>query len=269
MKAEARKGVDRIAEAFAECPRRAALMPYMMGGFPDMKSSQRIGETYLEAGADLIELGVPYSDPLADGPVIQSADQVALRSGATVEGVLELADPLASKVPVVIMAYVNTVLAYGRERLVERLATGGIAGLIVPDQPVEEAGKLLEACDRSGVALVQLAAPTSTDGRLEAISKASRGFIYAVSVTGVTGERGELPSGLADFIERLRGHSSLPIAVGFGIGTPGQAAEVAEMADGVIIGSRLVREVSDADSTEQGARSAGKLLSEIAQALKA
>ena len=182
-------GVERIAEGFASARadgRRAALMPYLMGGFPDLDTSARIGVAYAESGADLVELGVPFSDPLADGPVIHAAGTEALRAGATLPGVLEVAAQIAAHVPVVVMCYSNPILARGLERFLDSLAAAGVSGLIVPDQPLEEAADTLAACDARGLALVPLVAPTTPGPRLAAIGRRARGFIYTVSLTGTT-----------------------------------------------------------------------------------
>jgi tryptophan synthase alpha chain len=257
-------GAERIASAFADHGKRAALMPYLMGGFPDLETSRAAGEAAIEAGADLLELGVPFSDPLADGPVIHAAATEALAAGATTEGVLEVCQALADRVPVVLMVYSNAVLAGGDERFVERAADAGAAGLIVPDLPHDEAGGLREACDGRGLALVPLVAPNTPPERMERIGADARGFVYAVSVTGTTGERSELPPGLAETVERVRGASDLPVAVGFGISTGEQAARVAEVADGVIVGTRLVRALD-----EQGPGGVGHIVAELAGVLRA
>jgi tryptophan synthase alpha chain len=238
-------GSDRIAEAFARARadgRRAALMPYLMGGFPDLETSHLIGEAYIEAGADLIELGIPFSDPLADGPVIHQAGTSALSAGATVDGVLDVAGRLAEKVPVVVMCYANQIFARGAERFLGSLASRGISGVIVPDLPVDEADELRSLADAGGVALVPLVAPTTPDDRLERIGAGARGFIYAVSQIGTTGERGSVSDVLGKVLERTMAHAEVPVAVGFGISTPEQAAAAADAgAAGVIVGSRLVR----------------------------
>jgi tryptophan synthase alpha chain len=258
-------GVERIADAFVDSGKRAAFMPYLMGGFPDLATSRGIGEAYAAAGADLIELGVPFSDPLADGPVIQAAGTAALDAGATVDDVLRVGGALASSVPVVAMVYANVVLARGPEAFARDLAASGISGLIVPDLPMEEAPALLAACDAEGVALVPLVAPTTTDERLAEIGARARGFLYTVSVTGTTGERNAL-DGLAAVVARARAHAGVPVAVGFGISTPEQAATAAAAgADGVIVGSRLVRAAAEAD--DPPAAVAG-LVGEFAAALR-
>jgi tryptophan synthase alpha chain len=266
-------GVDRIAAAFAgigshgDGPgRRAALMPYLMGGFPTVEASARIGEAYADAGADLVELGVPFSDPLADGPVIHAAGTRALREGATLHHVLEVGARLAERVPVVLMCYANPMLARGVERFAGELAARGISGLIVPDLPLEEAPAVLAACDAAGVALVPLVAPTTPDERLAAIGARARGFVYTVSVTGTTGERKEpagTHGGAAGVIARAKAHTRVPVALGFGISTPEQAAAAAAAgADGVIVGSRLVRAAAEAD--EAGADPASAVADAVA-----
>ena len=262
-------GVERIADAFSASGRHAALMPYLMGGYPDVAASLRIGEAFADAGADLIEIGVPFSDPLADGPVIQAAGQLALERGATFDAVLEqVASPLGQRLPVVLMCYANVVLAHGPETVVQRLAACSVAGLIVPDLPAEEAGELRALCDGQGVALVPLVAPTTQPEGLARIAAVARGFAYVVSVTGVTGERGELPAELESVIERVRAAGAdVPIAVGFGIATPEQAARVADIADGVIIGSRLVRTLADAPALDQGIADASAFLRAVAEVL--
>jgi tryptophan synthase alpha chain len=237
-----------------------------MGGFPDLGVSRAIGEAYAEHGADLVELGVPFSDPLADGPVIHAAGTAALAGGATLHGVLEVGRALADTVPVVLMCYANLVLARGTERFADDLATRGISGLIVPDLPLEEAGEALGACDAAGVALVGLVAPTTPERRLAAIGRSARGFVYTVSVTGTTGERTELAGDLAAVIARTREHFDVPVALGFGIGTPAAASAAADAgADGVIVGSRLVRAAAEAS---EPAAAVGALVAEFAAALQ-
>jgi tryptophan synthase alpha chain len=243
---------ERIAEAFAAARadgRRAALMPYLMGGFPDLDTSLAIGVAYAQAGADVVELGVPFSDPLADGPVIHAAATSALAAGATLPGVLEVARGLAPHVPVVLMCYSNVILARGLERFADALVDASVSGLIVPDLPLEEAQDTLQVCDERGVALVPLVAPTTPDERLARIGARARGFLYTVSVTGTTGERSGAVSGtLADVVARAAAHTDVPIAVGFGIGTPEQALSAAAAgADGVIVGTRLVRAAGEAE----------------------
>lgn len=241
-------GPQRIADAFANAKGRAALMPYLMGGFPTIEESLRIGEAYVDGGADLIELGVPFSDPLADGPVIHAAGTEALRAGTTVAGVLTVCHALSARVPVVMMMYANLIFAKGPEAFARTLADAGASGLIVPDMPLEEGEEVLAACDAAGVALVPLVAPTTPDERLARIGARARGFVYTVSVTGTTGERAALSDTFGSVIARTKAHTDVPVALGFGIGAPEQAAQAAQAgADGVIVGSRLVRAAAEAD----------------------
>ena len=259
-------GTDTIAAAFAAAPGRAALMPYLMGGFPSLEGSRAIGEAYAEGGADLVELGVPFSDPLADGPVIHAAGTAALEAGADLHGVLEVGRALTEAIPVVVMCYANLVLARGPERFADELAQRGISGLIVPDLPLEEAEDTRAACDAAGVALVALVAPTTPPDRLAAIGAAARGFVYTVSVTGTTGERQGLAGDLPAILARTKAATDVPVALGFGIGTPAAAAEAADAgADGVIVGSRLVRAAAEASEPAAAAR---RLVGEFAAALR-
>lgn len=253
---------DRITAAFGSHGKRAALMPYLMGGFPDLDSSREIGLACADAGADLLELGIPFSDPLADGPVIHAAATAALAAGATPGGVLRVCEELASRVPVVLMVYANLVLARGAGAFVDRAAAAGAAGLIVPDLPHDESAEALAACDSAGIALVPLAAPSTPPGRLLEIGRDARGFVYTVSLRGTTGERDELPPDLEDTVARVREAASVPVAVGFGIARPEQASRVADIADGVIVGSRLVRAAG-----EGGAAAVGEAVAELAAAL--
>ncbi len=231
----------RIGAALTGHGRRAALMPYLMGGYPDIQTSIEVGQACIEGGADLLELGIPFSDPLADGPVIHAAATAALASGATVHGVLEVCAALSPQVPVVLMVYANAVDAAGPRRFAAMAAEVGADGLIVPDLPYDEAAETRVACDEAGLALVPLVAPTSSPGRIEQIGADARGFIYTVSVAGTTGERSGLPPELGDTVARVRAATDVPVAVGFGISTPDDARAVAEIADGVIVGSRIVR----------------------------
>ena len=256
-------GVDQIATAFAGHGKRAALMPYLMGGHPSLDASVDAALAAADSGADLIELGIPFSDPLADGPVIHAAGTKALAAGVTPHGVLRACERIASRVPVTLMVYANVVLTAGVERFALRAASAGAAGLIVPDLPHDEAGELRAACDSEGLALIPLVAPTTTDERIAAIGAEARGFVYTVSLTGTTGERAELPAGLEGTVARVRASTEAPVAVGFGISTPEHARAVAEIADGVIVGSRVVRAAD-----EGGAAAVGALVAELSEALR-
>ncbi len=237
-------------------------MPYMMGGYPDLGASSECVRAAADAGADLLELGVPFSDPLADGPVIHEAGSRALAAGVTPDAVLGVCEDVAAELPVVLMVYANVILSVGIEAYTRRAAAAGAAGLIVPDLSHEESGELREACDAAGIALVGLVAPNTPEPQLARIGARARGFVYAVSLTGTTGERDALAPELSAMVERVRASTSAPVAVGFGISTPEQARAVGEIADGVIVGSRVVRA-----SGEGGAGAVGRLVEELAVAL--
>lgn len=259
------EGEARIASAFESAKQqgRAALMPYMMAGYPDRLTGLAVAEAYVEAGADLIELGVPFSDPLADGPTIHAAATTALQAGATLRTALEVCETVASKVPVILMAYANMVLAHGGETGFARMAAAaGAAGVIVPDLPLDEAGEVRDAFAAQGLALVPLLAPTTPEERRRQICNAARGFVYVVSTVGTTGERAEVPPALAALVDVTRAEARTPVAVGFGIGTPEQAAQVGRIADGVIIGSRLVRAAGEGGSPQGAADAVASFLSE-------
>jgi tryptophan synthase alpha chain len=225
-------------------------MPYLMGGFPDQETATAVAGAYADAGADLIELGVPFSDPLADGPTIHAADTAALAAGATLESVLETCGAVGERVPVALMVYANMVLATGPAEFAELVADANGSGVIVPDLPLEEQGTIRDALNERGLPLVPLVAPTTPAERRARICAGAEGFVYLVSTVGVTGERDRLPTELAELIAAAKEEAEVPVAVGFGISTPEQAATVGELADGVIIGTRLVRTVADAPDTD-------------------
>jgi tryptophan synthase alpha chain len=251
---------DRVAAAFGNEDRVAALMPYLMGGFPDVETSVDVGLACADAGADLVELGIPFSDPLADGPTIHAAATAALDAGVTPGMVLGACERIAERIPVVLMVYANLALQDG---FPDRAVAAGASGLIVPDLPHDEADGLRATSDERGLALVPLVAPTTPPERIDAIGAGARGFVYTVSLTGTTGERAELPPGLEETVERVRAAAPVPVAVGFGISTPEQARTVGQVADGVIVGSRLVRAAG-----EGGAAAVGDLVRGFAQALE-
>jgi tryptophan synthase alpha chain len=262
--ATATDGAARIAAAFAGHGKSAALMPYLMGGYPDVETSRAAIDAAIDAGADLIELGIPFSDPLADGPVIHAAGTAALRAGVTPSDVLDICKAVSGRVPIVLMVYANIVLVDGADSFARRAAEAGAAGLIVPDVPQDEAATIRAACDAAGIALIPLVAPSSTPERVAEIGREARGFVYVVSLAGTTGERDALPPQLPELVERVRAASQVPVAVGFGISKPEQAAAVGALADGVIVGSRVVRAAG-----EGGADAVGAVVAELAGALTA
>lgn len=262
-------GAEQIAVAFqrARDEGRAALMPYMMAGYPDLETSRAVAEAYAET-ADLVELGVPFSDPLADGPTIHAAATAALEAGTTLEIALELCEAISGRVPVVFMVYANMVLAHGgAEAFAERALAVGAAGAIVPDLPLEEAESIREAFAAVGLALVPLVAPTTPVERRARICAVAQGFVYVVSTVGTTGERDEIPLELSDLVVATKADAEVPVAVGFGIGTPEQAAQVGKLADGVIIGSRLVRAAGEAGGPDAAAQAVGSFLRDTRVAL--
>ena len=245
-------GVERIQQVFADlkAKKQAAFMPYHAMGYPNRQTSLDVVQALAGAGADLFEIGIPHSDPLADGPVVQAATDAAIRGGTTVADCLAMVRELRSAgvtQPFCAMSYYNPILAYGEERFVQDAAAAGVDGLIVPDLPPGESMRLEPACREAGVATIYMLAPTSTEDRIRTVTAHATGFIYMVSIAGITGERTTLPPDLIEFIQRVRRHTSLPLAVGFGIGNRAQAAQVAGIADGVIVGSALVRSAGSAE----------------------
>jgi tryptophan synthase alpha chain len=245
----------KINTAF--CNGNSALMPYYTIGFPDYETSLDVIEACVEAGADLMELGIPFSDPLADGPTIQHSTQVALENGITVSRCLEAMAALRARgvaIPLVLMGYINPILAFGIETFVAEAAKAGASGFIIPDLPPDEAVAMEALCQQNGLDLVHLLPPNSTNERIRFVTERSRGFVYLVSVIGITGARDALPAKLKEFISRTRQVTDKPLAVGFGISTPEQAAAVGQVADGVIVGSALIKAVANAVNPVEGAR---------------
>jgi tryptophan synthase alpha chain len=262
-------GVARIVRAFerAKNENRAALIPYLTLGYPTPEKSLELAKVAIASGADLLELGVPFSDPLADGPVIQSATQVALQRGTTVAHCLQLARHLRQRekvVPLILMGYYNPILAYGEEAFCRACSQVGVDGLIVPDLPPEEGERLENACRRYGLALIYLLAPTSTPERIRLVTRRSQGFVYLMSVAGSTGTREQLPPDLNRFVSRVRAVTDKPLAVGFGISSPEQARQVAELADGVVVGSALVRLAGAPNELEEIRSLVGRLRQAVA-----
>lgn len=237
-------GDARIRRAFARAG-RPLFMPYVMGGYPDLATSEAVLAA-VAPHADLIELGIPFSDPLADGPTIQAAGQRALDAGTRPEAVIELAAGLRDGPPIVLMTYANIILAMGAADFMGRAARAGVAGVIVPDVPIDEGAELRAAAREAGVAMVPLAAPTTTDARLAAIGERVEGFVYCVSVAGVTGGDVAVGDTLRGFLGRARAVTDAPLAVGFGIRTAEQVAAIGEIADGVIVASALIRMIETA-----------------------
>jgi tryptophan synthase alpha chain len=224
---------------------RAALIAYLTAGDPTPEKTPEIAATLVRAGVDLIELGVPFSDPVADGPVIQRASARALNAGTTLPKVLDIARQIRaeSEVPLLLFTYLNPAMHYGFAKLAQDAKAAGIDGVLLTDLSVEEAAPYMQPLRDAGLDTVFLAAPTSTERRLKLVAEYSTGFVYLVSRTGVTGEQVELSGSLGTLIEKTRAVTSLPLAAGFGISTPEQAKAVARMADGVVVGSAIVRQI--------------------------
>jgi len=250
--------MNRIENAFKNKP---IFMPYFPLGYPDLDTSIAIIEALAKNGADLIEAGLSFSDPLADGPVIQKATQIALEKGITIKKSLEAVKELRNRgvdIPLVLMGYYNPMLAYGLEKFVCDSIEAGADGFIIPDLPVEESDEFISALggmgSRPSLPLIQMLTPTTPNDRMEMIARNAKGFIYLVSVTGVTGERQSLAAGLGDLIARVREHTSAPVCVGFGISTPEQAKEVGKMADGVIVGTACVKVIGGSQTPVETAK---------------
>ncbi len=263
--------MNRIEKAFAKAraEQRAALIVFVTAGDPDLETTAELIPELEAAGADIIELGIPHSDPIGEGPTIQISSQRSLARHTSLSEILDLVRQVrtVSQVPLVLMGYLNNVLAYGDERMAKDAGAAGADGLIVSDVPFEETVRLSNACAEHGIARVLLVAPTSTPERTVRIAAASRGFVYCVSVTGVTGARTELPADLERLVARIRRVTATPVCVGFGVSTPEHAARVARLADGVIVGSALVSRIDAAPDRESAVRAARSFVAELRAAV--
>ncbi|MCO5177505.1 MAG: tryptophan synthase subunit alpha [Thermomicrobiales bacterium] len=256
------KTTSRVTAAFARAKAegRAAILPYVTSGWPELDDTERIVKGLVAGGADLIELGVPFSDPIADGPTIQRTSQRALDNGMTPDGALEIVRRLRASgiaTPVLFMGYYNPVFAYGLDAFARACAEAGVDGLMIPDLPPEESDELLAACLDNGIHLVYFLAPTSTAERVEAVLQRANGFIYLISLTGVTGARDQLPTGLGDYVVRVRRHTQLPLAIGFGISKRDQVVVAEGLVDGVVCGTALLTDLELARPDELEERAAG------------
>jgi len=249
--------MSRISEVFDTCSREShmAFMPFVTAGDPDLATTASVLLALRDAGVDLIELGFPYSDPIADGPVIQASYTRALEKGITVDGIFSMMESLKDQQlpPVLAMVSFAIIFRHGTEAFLTHAARSGFSGLIIPDLPADEADELSALSKTCGLDLVQLIAPTTTERRTKQILAASTGFLYCISVAGTTGVRQELPSELIDQLKSLRAQSRLPLAVGFGISSPEQVAALEGVADGVIVGSAIVRRIADAKTSDDAA----------------
>ena len=239
-------GVQRLAEVFDAGRRqgRPLVFPFVTAGYPELESTVPVALALAESGADVLEIGIPFSDPLADGPTIQRSSERALRNGMSVARVLEQVEELRARgglrIPIVLMGYCNPLYALGMERFAAAAAAAGVDGMIVPDLPPEEAAEYRSACDEAGLAAIFLVAPNAPDDRVRIVDEASSVFSYCVSVTGVTGARGSVEDRTVEFLARVRRIASKPFVVGFGIKTPEQVRRLGPLADGVVVGSALL-----------------------------
>lgn len=257
--------MSRIEEAFQK---HKAFIAFITVGDPDLETTERVVHAAVENGADLIELGIPFSDPTAEGPVIMKADEVALKAGTTTDKVFELTKKLRETitVPMVYMTYANVVFSYGCEKFAQKAADAGIDGLILPDVPYEEKEEFTEVFDRYGLDLISMIAPTSED-RIAMIAKEAKGFIYMVSSLGVTGTRSEITTDISAMTDLVKKNTEVPCAVGFGISTPEQAAKMAELSDGAIVGSAIIKII--AKYGKEAAGPVGEYVKEMADAVHA
>ncbi|MEU7005958.1 tryptophan synthase subunit alpha [Streptomyces sp. NPDC046332] len=259
---------DTLAKAKAE--NRAALIAYLPAGFPTVDGGIAAIKAVFDGGADIVEVGLPHSDPVLDGPVIQTADDIALRGGVRIADVMRTVREAfeATGKPVLVMTYWNPIDRYGVERFTEELAAAGGAGCILPDLPVQESALWREHAEKHGLATVFVVAPSSQDARLATITAAGSGFVYAASLMGVTGTRESVGAEAADLVRRTRATSDLPVCVGLGVSNAEQAKEVASFADGVIVGSAFVKRMLDADGEAAGLAAVRELAGELAEGVR-
>jgi tryptophan synthase alpha chain len=266
------RGVDRIRDAFSAAAERggSVLVTYVMAGDPDLATSREMALACAAGGADVLEIGMPFSDPIADGKTIQAAGERALRSGTDVAGCLRLAAEVRARTPaaIALMGYVNPVLSFGEERFLDGCVKAGVDAVILPDLPPEEARSFRVAAAQRGVRLVFLLAPTSTPERIRAACEAATGFVYFVSVTGVTGARTTLPADLGAKVAAVRAASRVPVVVGFGVGTPAQARAVGRVADGVVVGSAIVQRIAAGGSRKARAERVRRFVASLSRALR-
>lgn len=264
--------MNRIERAFETCRSagRKALVCFVSAGDPDLEATARLVPALAAAGADIIELGVPFSDPMADGPTIQQASQRALAAGTTLAGVLEMVARVrqVTQVPLVLFSYYNVIFQYGVERLARAAAEAGVDGVLLVDVPMEELDEVQPALDRVGIPIIRLVAPTTPPERIAMITQGAGGFIYCITVTGVTGARNALPEDLSTQLERVRALSPVPVVAGFGIASPEMARAVAAYADGVVVGSALVQRLAGPGSVDERIAACAHFVAELARALR-
>lgn len=255
--------MSRIPETFQRCKdeNRTALMPYLTVGYPDLQTSEQAILAAVEAGADLIEVGTPFSDPMADGSTVQHTSQISLQNGTRLSDCIALVKRVRDAgvtIPLMLMGYYNPIVKYGVEKYVEDCAAAGVDGFIVPDLPIEESERLRSAANEHDRDLIFMVAPTTTDDRMKRVAEVGTGFVYCVAVTGVTGARGEISATIAPYMARVREHIDLPLAVGFGISTPEAVSQVGKLSEGAIVGSALINYMNEHE--EEMPAAAGKFV---------
>jgi len=264
--------VSRIQKRFDGLKSKSekALVAFITAGDPDLETTKELFSVIEEGGADIIELGVPFSDPLADGPVIQAASQRSLKSGTTLKKIIQLVREIrqSSQLPIVLMTSFNPVFVYGQEAFVKDAVEAGVDGVIIPDLPPEEAGEFDEFAKAKNLDMIHLLAPTSTPDRIEMVGAQSRGFIYYVSLTGVTGTRDSLAKGVEDKVSRIKQATPLPVLIGFGVSGPEQARAASKCSDGVIVGSAIVRLIAETPDPADRKEKLGTFVRDLKQALQ-
>jgi tryptophan synthase alpha chain len=259
--------MNRITETFEHllAARCKALIPYITAGDPDLDVTTQLVLELERNGANIVELGVPFSDPVADGPTIQRASLRSLQQGTTLHGIVEAVASIRehSRIPIVLMTYYNPILAYGIQTFCGEAARAGVDGLIIPDLPPEESEELTVACREQHIANIFLVAPTSTTTRIELANRSTTGFVYCVSLTGVTGARGQMAEGVDEFMATVRKHTDRPLAIGFGISTPEHAREAAKLADGIIVGSAIINVMEQCDNESEMIREVGSFIASL------
>ncbi len=264
--------MKRLETTFQRCREegRKGLVMFVSAGDPDLPTTERLVRRIVAEGADIVEIGVPFSDPMADGPTIQAASQRALASGTTLDGILEMTARLRRdlETPLVLFSYYNVLFKYGFERLAADASRAGADALLIVDIPYEERDEVLPALQREGLDLITLVAPTTSPDRAEEMLARATGFVYCITVTGVTGARQELPADLSDLLRRMQSASPVPVAAGFGISTPEMARSVAAYADAVVVGSALIKHMEKARTPAEGIEACGRFVRQLAEALE-
>ncbi len=264
--------MDRIEAVFAKCKaeNRKALVAYVTAGNPNLAVSEKLIDAVLDSGADILELGVPFSDPMADGPVIQKAGLIALQAGTTLPDIIAMAGRIRKRTdkPMVLFSYYNVMLSHGLEKLAEDCVTNGIDAWLVVDVPMEEREEILPVAEQYGISLIPLVSPATPHDRMAEIVKGARGFVYYITVKGVTGARAELPADLSEHLGALRKVSPVPVVAGFGIASPEMAAMTGKYADGVVVGSAIVRIMDEYSDHDQAITATAEFVRGLAGALK-